>query len=88
MENKPQGTCAFGHEKSGVFTVPYFSIRPSRRAVPRQSHGKIGDCEQSIKRGISGLFGIAFTPPLYCEVYISGEYCKKLKAVVFLAGTR
>ena len=30
MENKPQGTCAFGHEKSRVFTVPYFSIRPSR----------------------------------------------------------
>ena len=59
-----------------------------RRAVSRRSHGKIGDCEQSIKRGISGLFGIAFPPLLYCEVCISGEYLKKLKAVVFVAGTR
>ena len=34
MENKPQGMCAFGLEKSSVFTVPYFSIRPSRSKTP------------------------------------------------------
>ena len=41
-----------------------------RRAVSRRSHGKIGDCEKSIKRGISGLFGIAFPPsPILRSLY-------------------
>ena len=71
-------------KKSRLFTVLYFSIRPSRSKTPTPAPsvltvryyalylGKIGCCEQSIKRAVSGLVQIA-SPFPYIAKFVSVE---------------